>query len=337
MVSVLDKNKEPLMPCSEKRARKLMERGEAKPYWYRGVFCIILQREPKSRYKQKVCIGIDPGTKMSSLTILSEKSTFLNVQYNAPTHVKKRVEECAEIRHNRRQRTTPYKKCKFNRKKSTNWIPPSTKSRWLQHYNLIKHFSKIYPITDVAFENIKAKSIKGAKKWNKNFNPLQVGKNWFYDEVRNLYTLHLYQGYDTHRIRTEKGLKKGKNKMEIAFQAHCVDSWTIANDVLGGLEVPENERLIHLKPLIYYKRKLHEEVPTKGGYRRPYGGTMSLGFKRGSLVKHPKYGRCIIGGTRKGKLSLHHLNTNKRLTQAANPKDIEVLTLLRWNITYYNN
>ena len=30
------------MPCSEKRARRLMEKGEAKPYWYQGIFCIII-------------------------------------------------------------------------------------------------------------------------------------------------------------------------------------------------------------------------------------------------------------------------------------------------------
>ena len=59
MVGVLDKNKKILMPCSEKRARKLMERGEAKPYWSRGVFCIILQREPSSRIYQDIAIGIN--------------------------------------------------------------------------------------------------------------------------------------------------------------------------------------------------------------------------------------------------------------------------------------
>ena len=57
MVPVLDKDKKPLMPCSEKRARKLLEKGEAKPYWSRGVFCIILQKEPSSRIYQDIAIG----------------------------------------------------------------------------------------------------------------------------------------------------------------------------------------------------------------------------------------------------------------------------------------
>lgn len=332
MVPVLDKDKRPLMPCSEKRARKLLERKEAKPYWFKGIFCIILQREPKTRYQQKISIGIDPGSKMSGLTILSEKHTLLNVQYNASTHVKGRVEDRALIRRIRRQNNTPYRKCRFNKRMKDNWIPPSTLSRWRQHLNLIKHFSKLYKITDVAFEDIKARTIKGAKKWNKTFSPLQGSKNWFYNQVEKSYNLHLYQGFDTYRIRVEKGLKKGTDKMKVSFESHCVDSWTIANDVLRGMDKPENERLTHLKPLIYYRRKLHEHVPAKKGIRRPYGGTISLGFKRGSLVKHPKYGICIIGGTTKGRLSLHDLFTNKRLCQNAKPEDITILTNIKWNI-----
>lgn len=65
MVPVLDKNKNPLMPTSWKRAKKLMKKEEAKPYWNKGVFCIILQRPPKTRYKQEVCIGVDPGSKFN--------------------------------------------------------------------------------------------------------------------------------------------------------------------------------------------------------------------------------------------------------------------------------
>ena len=43
MVPVFDKDKNPLMPCSERRAKKLMEKCRAKPYWFKGIFCIILK------------------------------------------------------------------------------------------------------------------------------------------------------------------------------------------------------------------------------------------------------------------------------------------------------
>ena len=54
---------EVLMPCSPKRARKLIERRDATPYWSHGIFCIRLNREPSARHKQAVVVGVDPGSK----------------------------------------------------------------------------------------------------------------------------------------------------------------------------------------------------------------------------------------------------------------------------------
>lgn len=334
MIAVLDENKKPLMPCSEKRARKLLEKGDVKPYWFKGEFCIILQRKPKSTYKQDICLGIDPGSKMSALTIKSEAHTIKNVQYSAPTFVKKKVETRAEARGSRRQRNTPYRKCRFNRNVKSR-IPPSTKSRWLQHLNLIKHFSKVYPINLIAFEDIKAVTLKGKIKWNRNFSPLEVGKNWFYNKVEKDYKLYLYQGFETYTFRNSLGLNKGKDKMKIAFESHCVDSWVLANQVVGGHTESENKRLTFLKPLNFYRRQLHMYCPTKHGIRKNYGGTLSLGIKRGTLVKHNKWGFCLVGGASKGRISLHALDTNKRINQNAKKEDLKLLTNLKWNYSIY--
>ena len=167
MIPVLDKNKQPLMPCSEKRARRLMEKGEAKPFWNKGFFCIILQKEPSSRNLQKICIGVDPGSKMSGYTVKSVKHTLLNLQVKAPTHVKAAMEQRSMMRRSRRNRNTPYRKCRFNRSVGKR-LPPSTKSRWLQHINIITLTSKMYPIVDVVVEDIKAKTLKGKRKYNVN-------------------------------------------------------------------------------------------------------------------------------------------------------------------------
>ena len=332
MIAVLDENKKPLMPCSEKRARKLMEKGEAKPYWFKGVFCVILQRTSKSRYKQDICIGIDPGSKMSAMTVKSEAHTIKNLQYSAPTHVKIKVSIRRELRKSRRRRKTPYRKSRFNRAVK-NRIPPSTKSRWLQHLNLILYFSKIYPINLVAFEDIKAESLKGARRWNKNFSPLEVGKNWFYNEVEKEYKLYLYQGFETYAFRNNLGLIKGKDKLKIAFESHCIDSWVLVNQVVGGYREPENKRMLYFKPFNFYRRHLHQVCPSTKGFRKKYGGTLSLNIKRGALVKHKKYGLSVVQGTSKNRLSLHCISTNKRLTRLAKKEDLKVLTILKWNYT----
>jgi hypothetical protein len=127
MVPVLDKNKQPLMPCSEKRARKLMERFHAKPYWKQGIFCIILQREPSCNNKQDIAIGIDPGSKRTGITVATDKQVILNILIDTPHWVKDKVETRKNLRRSRRNRKTPYRKCRFNRKIGT--LPPSTKAR----------------------------------------------------------------------------------------------------------------------------------------------------------------------------------------------------------------
>jgi len=77
-----------------------------------------------------------------------------------------------------------------------------------------------------------------------------------------------------------------------------------------------------------HRRQIHRLQASKGGERKPYGGTRSLGLKRGTLVKHPKYGLCTVGGfdRKKHTISLHAYRTNKRLTQGGCVKDCRVLT-----------
>lgn len=333
MVPVLDKNKEPLMPCSEKRARKLMENGRAKPYWCKGVFCIILQDEPKSRYKQDVVIGIDPGSKFEGFTVKSEAHTLLNIQSEAKTDVQNKMETRRNLRRSRRNRKTRYRKPRWNRRKNKGYIAPSTKARWDYKISLVNWFMKMFPVTCIALEDIAAKTWKGAKRWNKNFSPIEVGKNYFRDWVSSVkLNLFEFKGYETADMRKSYGLKKNSKKSKQDFYTHCVDSWCLANEVVGGHRIVDNVRTLFLKPLKRYRRQLHVQNPKKGGFRKKYGSTRSLGIERGTLVKHIKHGLTLVGGNSKRGLSLNCLKTNKRLCQNAKVEDLKILTNLKWNI-----
>jgi len=61
-VFVLDTNKVPLMPCSPKRARLMLERKEAAVF-RRFPFTIILKKEPAARNLQPLAFKVDPGSK----------------------------------------------------------------------------------------------------------------------------------------------------------------------------------------------------------------------------------------------------------------------------------
>lgn len=333
MVPVLDKDKKPLMPCSEKRARKLLEKGEAKPYWSRGVFCIILQKEPSARNYQDIAIGIDPGSKFEGFSVKSESHTLLNIQTEAKTDVKDKVETRRNLRRSRRNRNTRYRPCRFNRSVG-NRIPPSTKSRWVYKLSIINWIRKLYNITHVAVENVKAKTWKNAKKWNMNFSPIEIGKNFFRGEIEKMNVdYNEFEGFETYEFRNSYGFKKNSKKSKKDFYTHCVDAWVLANQIVGGHTKVDNIRTLFLKPLKIYRRQLHVQNFSKGGLRKKYGSTRSMGLERRTLVKHPKYGLVLVGGTSNNRLSLHCLRTNKRLCQNAKPEDLTILTNYKWILT----
>jgi hypothetical protein len=183
----------------------------------------------------------------------------------------------------------------------------------------------MFPITDFVVEDIKAKTKAGKTKWNVSFSPLETGKLWFYDEISKLGNLTTKQGHDTKVLRDQFGLKKDKNKLGDSFNAHNIDSWALANFIVGGHTKPENENVLKLRPLRFHNRQLHV-FQFAFGKRRLYGGTVSEGFVRGSLVKNRKYGIVYVGGTANGRISVDSICTKKRLAKNVKNYDCKFLT-----------
>lgn len=315
------------MPTKPGRARRWVKEGKATPFWKRGIFCVRLNVAPSDKEYQPIAAGIDPGSKKEGFTVKSGAHTYLNIQADAVTWVKDAVEVRRNMRRARRFRKTPCRKNKYYRAKSP--FPPSTKARWQWKLRLCQWLVKLFPIACFVVEDIKAHT-KGGKRWNKSFSPLQVGKQWFYDKLRKIAQVETQQGYETKELRDSVGLKKTKQKLAEVFEAHWVDSWALANWWTGGHTQPDNKQLLCITPLRFHRRQLHRLQFSKGGIRRPYGGTLSHGFKRGCLVKHPKWGLAYVGGFLKDRLSLHAVVTGKRLCQIAKLSDCQFLTFNTW-------
>jgi hypothetical protein len=93
--------------------------------------------------------------------------------------------------------------------------------------------------------------------------------------------------------------------------------------------------MLLISPIQYQRRQLHRFQPSKGGIRSNYGGTISLGYKKGTLINHKKYKLSYIGGNQKGRLNLHCVNTGKRVTTSAKPEDIiKIYSILPWRYQY---
>lgn len=326
MVPVISKTGITLMPCHPARARELVHKGKAIRRFKTGIFYIQLA-EREDGDIQEIALGIDPGSKKEGFCVKSEKHTYLNLQSDAVTWVKDRMKTRREMRKARRSRNTPCRKNRFYRKGRSS--SPSTKSRWSAKLRIVEILRKLYPIKTIIVEDIKATSKKGKRKWNVSFSPLEYDKAWFYNELRSNFNLELKQGYETKDLRDALGLKKSKNKISSDWNAHCVDAWVLANWWVGGDQV-NNKKVLLMTPIEFHRRQLHYLKPSRGGIRKRYGGTMSLGFKKGSLVKHPKHGVCYIGGNLKERLSVHCIEDGKRLAQNVKPEDCKLLTYNSW-------
>lgn len=280
---------------------------------------------------QPIAVGIDPGSRKEAFTVKSRAHTYLNIQTDAVAWVSGAVKTRRDMRRARRFRKTPYRAPRPNR--SRGGIPPSTRARWEWKLRIARWLSKLYPISRFVVEDVKA-STKGKRRWDRSFSPLEVGKCWFYKELEKIAPVETRRGWETKVLRDALGLKKTLKKMADVFEAHCIDSWVLANDVVGGHSQPDNTRLLIVTPIRFHRRQLHKLQPCKGGVRSPYGGTRSLGFKRGSIVKHSKYGLVYVGGSMGGRITLHSLVTGERLSRNARPHECRFLCYASWRTRF---
>ena len=311
-VPVVDKDQNPLMPTTPARAAKWIKSGKATPFWKNGIFCVRLNVEPSKRWMQDIAIGVDPGSKKEGFTVKSEKHTYLNVQADAHNKVGKKVEKRRELRRGRRWRKCPNRKNRTNRLANKQRIPAGTRARWDWKLRILDRLSKIYPVTYICVEDIKARTKQYQRKWNQSFSPLEVGKEWFYSKIREKWELFTLQGFETKELRDRLGLKKSSNKISESFDAHCVDSWCLAYHTIGGEPIVDNTRVFCIAPVPIERRSLHRQIPQKGGKRPRYGGTRCLGLTKGTLVKSIKWGLCWISGHQNGKMNLTQMATGKQ-------------------------
>ncbi len=328
-IPVVDTRGMALMPCTPAKARHLFKSGKAKPKRNKlGLFYVQLAYEQKPD-NQPLVVGVDPGSKFEGYSIVGTKDTVLNLMAEAPDHVKDAVETRRTMRRVRRYRKWRRPKRFENRLGGKKRIPPSTRSRWEAKARIIAQLLKIIPLTDVVVEDVCAELRKGkGGKWNRAFSPVQVGKEHLYKLLTKMgLTLHLCRGHQTKELREKYGLKKTKSKSKQDFSSHAVDGWVMAASI-SGAEQPTCTRLWYIVGAQLHRRQIHRLQASKGGERKPYGGTRSLGLKRGTVLKHAKYGLCTVGGfdRKRSTISLHNYRTNKRLTQGAKVKDCRVLT-----------
>ena len=285
-----------------------------------GIFCLRLNVDPSDTEFQEVVVGVDPGSKKEGFTIKSQAHTYFNVQADAHGGVSKKVEKRRELRRGRRSRKCPNRKNRTNRFANRERVPAGTRARWDWKLRILDWLSKLYPVTHVCVEDIKARTKQYQQRWNQSFSPLEVGKQWFYTEIQKRWEFLTLQGWQTKEIRDNLGLKKSSKKLAATFDAHCVDSWCLAYHTVGGDSRPDNTDIFCISPIPIRRRELHRQNPQKGGKRPRYGGTLCNGIVKNTLVRHIKHGLLrVTGYDTKGGINLSEINSSKRVVRDAKP------------------
>lgn len=169
-VFVLDKKKHPLMPCSEKRARLLLQRGRA--VVVRVYPFTIRLKDRMGGETQPVRLGIDPGSKTTGLMLARESEEvdkesgdltrtrhvlWLGELTHRGQSIKDALTSRRALRVGRRGRNTPYRQPRFlNRgNKSEGWLAPSLQHRVDTIISWVKRLQRIAPIKAISQELVR--------------------------------------------------------------------------------------------------------------------------------------------------------------------------------------
>lgn len=156
MVFVLNKNKQPLNPCSPAKARKLLKQGKAVIH-KRYPFTIRLKKlKDTSTNAQSYRIKFDPGSKTTGISIVKRSEIIFLAELHHKTDIKLKLEARRSFRRARRNRKTRYRKARFlNRTRKKSWIAPSLQARVDNIISWTKRLQQLVPIQEASLELVK--------------------------------------------------------------------------------------------------------------------------------------------------------------------------------------
>jgi hypothetical protein len=237
-VYVLSKEGNPLMPCTQAKANRMVKKGSCKII-KRFPFTIQLNFECENK-TQEVTLGIDSGYENIGFSAVSETKELISGTVKLDGRTSKRIQEKSMYRKLRRNRLW-YREPRFlNRTKPEGWLPPSIQRRYDTHLNIINRLKKILPISQVIVEvaNFDIQKIMNPDIQGKEY---QQGSLYGYQNMRN------------YLMAREKGrcqlCKKIFEKGQPSHIHHCKPRKEI------GSNRPENLAILH-KPC---HEKLHKQ------------------------------------------------------------------------------
>ena len=174
-VLVVDATRRPLIPCRPARARRLLTQHQA-AVLRRYPFTIILTTAKPEAMVVPVRLKIDPGSRTTGLSLVSERPTSTSAAPSATgqtqacasevvwagelTHRGEEIHQALTkrraIRRARRQRHTRYRAARFaNRTRPAGWLPPSLESRVQHVVTWVQRLARWCPVDALSLEAVR--------------------------------------------------------------------------------------------------------------------------------------------------------------------------------------
>src|SRR5476651_2637502 len=159
-VFVVDKHHQPLMPCSEKRARLLLTRGRARIHSIYPFVIRLTDRKAKQSTLQPLRCKIDPGSVTTGIALVRENAgeqivvSLIELKHRGST-ISQSLKTRAACRR-RRRFNLRYRSPRFdNRRRPSGWTPPSLYHRVETVTNFVQRLRKWVPMTGITCETVR--------------------------------------------------------------------------------------------------------------------------------------------------------------------------------------
>lgn len=190
-VYVIAEDGRPLMPCSEAKARHLLDAKRAKVK-YRTPFTIQMV-VPTTHYMQEIILGVDAGSKTIGISSGGKRKELLAEEVKPRNDVVENLSTRREFRRSRRNRKTRYRKPRFNNRvhsKHKGWLAPSVEVKIQEHVTAIKRICTLLPVSKVVVETAEfdLQLIKAVEEGK----PVPQGEDYQKGEMLGQYNVRQY-------------------------------------------------------------------------------------------------------------------------------------------------
>jgi 5-methylcytosine-specific restriction endonuclease McrA len=170
-VFVLDKRKKPLMPCSEKRARLLLDRGRARVHRLVPFTIRLIDREQEDCTLQPVRLKLDPGSKTTGMALVRESqevdpdtgevqrsahALFLAELAHRGHAIRDALTQRRAFRRRRRCANLRHRQPRFdNRTRRDGWLAPSLQHRVDTVMSWVRRLRQWVPVSALSQELVR--------------------------------------------------------------------------------------------------------------------------------------------------------------------------------------